>query len=106
MIAPSGMRTWRPTRTKTIRRSAMRRRGNRSEVPRRSAASWTVGSRGAGEQALQVVLVSEPQDAGRLGAVVAVEGAEGLVPGGQDGTRGRAEVAADGVGPGGGSEVV
>ena len=40
--ALSGMRTWVPSFTKVMRRSAMSRRGNRSVVPRRSAACATV----------------------------------------------------------------
>ena len=41
----SGIRTWRPTRTNLMRRSAIRRRGNRTVVPRISAAASTVRSR-------------------------------------------------------------
>ena len=45
--AASGMRTWVPSLTNVMRRSAMSRRGNRSVVPRRSAAWATVSSRPA-----------------------------------------------------------
>lgn len=42
--AVSGMRTWRPTWTKRTRRSATRRRGNRTVVPSSSAACLTESS--------------------------------------------------------------
>jgi hypothetical protein len=41
----SGMRTWRPMRMNRMRRSAIRRRGNRSVVPSSSATSATVRCR-------------------------------------------------------------
>src|SRR5262249_28381642 len=43
--ADSGMRTWRPTRTNRMHRSAIRLRGKRSVVPSSWATSATVGWR-------------------------------------------------------------
>src|SRR5450759_5126088 len=42
--AETGIRTCRPTRTNLIRRSAMSRRGNRSEVPKTSPTSSTLNN--------------------------------------------------------------
>ena len=42
--AEAGMRTWRPTRTNQIRRSAINRLGNRAVVPNTAAASSTVSN--------------------------------------------------------------
>src|SRR5262249_13739985 len=85
--ADSGMRTcprlpFSPRRTKRIRRSAMSRRGNRSDVPRSSAAWATVSSRSVSgnvahplpTRRIRVIAGRQAERAGRVREWVRVPG--------------------------------
>ena len=64
--AGSGIRTWRPSFTNLIRRSAIRRRGNRSVVPSSSATSATVRSRSSAGRDLAAITLPSRSREGRL----------------------------------------